>query len=80
MVHDLNPKNLHINELIFCKVQRKRTIFGVFWHYPQNDIFPQKIRLCQFFSLRHPNLMKRLRKILWAILEKTCLHTEILTY
>ena len=30
MVHDLNPKNLHINGLSFCKIQ-KTLSFGYFW-------------------------------------------------
>ena len=34
MVHDLNPKNLHITGLFFCKIQKP-----VLGHYPQNEIF-----------------------------------------
>ena len=50
MVHDLNLKNLHINELFFAK-SKKNLFLGVLVHYPQIEIFPQKFG-CQFFTLK----------------------------
>ena len=52
---------------------------GVFGHYSQNEIFPQKPGSVSCFPLRHPNFMRSSRKILSAVLEKTCLLTDILT-
>ena len=57
MVHDLNPKILHINGLFF--VRSKTPCFRyAFWHYPQNEIFSWKSGSVRFLPLRHPNFMK----------------------
>ena len=38
MVHDLNPKNLHTNGLIFFVKSKKNPYFqGIFGHYPENS-------------------------------------------
>ena len=34
MMHDLNPKNLHINGLIFFAKSKKPYFQGNFGHYP----------------------------------------------
>ena len=72
VVHDLNPKTLTFNGLFFCKTQ-KTYFWGVFGQYPKN-------LAVNFLPLRHPNFMRSFRKILWAILEKTRLPTDVLTY
>ena len=79
LVHDLNPKNLHINGFFFAK-PKKLYFLGVFGHYLQNEIFPQKPSSVSFLPLRHPNFMKIFRKMLRALLEKMHLLTDILTY
>ena len=80
MVHDdLNPKNLHINGLFFCKKQKNPVLGGVFEHYSRNEIFTQKFGRVSFLPLRHPNFMRSFRKIPSAVLEKTRLPTCILT-
>ena len=74
------PKNLHINGLFCCKIQ-KTLFWGCRWALFSKWDFFQKIQLCQFFNLkRHPNFMKSFRKILWSVLEKTHLPTDIMTY
>ena len=50
VMHDLNPKNLHINGVFFLTKCKKNFFF--FLHYPQNAIFSQKSS-CQFFPLTH---------------------------
>ena len=62
----------------FCKIQKK-TFWGCFWNYPQSEIFSQKSGSVSILPLRHPNFMRISRKILWAVLEKICLTTDILT-
>ena len=79
MVHDLNPTNLHINELFYAKSQ-KPYFGGVLGHFSQNEIFPKKSDSVRFLPLRHPNFIRSFRKTLWAVLEKTCLPNDILTY
>ena len=51
MVHDLNPKNLHINGLsIFFFAKSKKPYFpGILGHYPEHEIFSRKIWLHQLF-------------------------------
>ena len=84
MVHDLNPKNLHINRLL--SVKSKRPCFlVVFGHYPQNETFPKKSGSVSFLPLRQPNLrqpnkMRSFRKVWWVVLKKMRLPTGILTY
>ena len=52
MVHDLNPKNLHINGLYFSK--SKKLYFGsVLGYYPQNEIF-SKNPASPVFTLKAP--------------------------
>ena len=75
MVHDLDKKNLHIKRLFFAKSK-----WGIFGHYAQNKIFSQKYGSVSFLPLRHSNFMKSFTKILWAVLEKTCFPTDIMTY
>ena len=41
MLHDLDQKNLHINEQIFRKIQSTLFFCGSFGHYPQTEMFPQ---------------------------------------
>ena len=60
--------------------QKKCYFWGVFGHYPQNEIFSQRSGSTSFLPLRHPNFMRSFRKILWTVLEKMCLPTDILTY
>ena len=78
MLHDLNPKNLH-NGFFFCKIQ-KALILGCFWTLFPKWNFSQKSGSVSFLPLMHRNFMRSFRKILWAILDKTCLPTDILTY
>ena len=84
MVYYLNPKTCTTMDYFFAK-SKKPYFWGVFGHYPQNRIFSQKSGSLSFLPLRYPNFMRSLRKILWAILEKTHLptdqswHTDILT-
>ena len=80
MVHDLNPKHLHINGLFFSAKSKKSYLWGVFGHYPQHEIFSQKSCSVSFLPLRHPNFKRSFRKILYAVLEKTLLPSDILTY
>ena len=64
----------------FVAKSKKPYFGGVVGHYSQNEIFSKKYS-CQFFNLkRHPNFMKSFRKILWSVLEKTHLPTDIMTY
>ena len=42
MLHDLNQKNLHINELIFLQNPKNPVFYGIFGHYPKTEIFPKK--------------------------------------
>ena len=82
MVHDLNPKNLHINgsmDYFFAK-SKNPCFLGVLGYYPQNEIFSKKSGFVSFLPLRHPNFMGSFRKILRAVLKKTRLPTDILTY
>ena len=79
MVHDLYSKNLRITGLYFFAKSRKLNFGVVLGHYPQNEIFSQKSGSVSILPLRHPNFMRISRKILWAVLEKICLPTDILT-
>ena len=54
--------------------------FGCFWTLSQNEIFPKKSGSVSFLPLRQPNFMRSFRKMSWAILDKTRLPTDILTY
>ena len=76
IVHDLNPKK-STHFFFFFLQNPKNPIFG---HYPQNEIFSQKCSSVSFLCLRYPNFMRNFRKILWAVLEKPHLLTDILTY
>ena len=78
-MHNLTPKNLHINGLFFCKI-KKIPFLGVFGHYPQNEIFFQKSDYVSFLRLKQPNFMRSFRQILWAVLEKMSLPTDVLIY
>ena len=49
--------------------------WGVFGHYPQNEIVSLKSGSVIFLPLRDPNFMTSFRKILSAVLEKTRLPT-----
>ena len=51
MVHDLNPKNLHINELFFLQNPSKPYFGGVFAHR-QNEIFSRKYGSISFSLLK----------------------------
>ena len=75
MVHDLNPKNLHINGVTFLQ-NPENPIFRVLL-----GIIPKmKSGSISFSHDRHPNFMRSFRKILYAILEKKFLPTDVLTY
>ena len=67
-------------QTLFCFAKCKKPYFcGVFGYYPQNEIFSQKSGSVSFWLLRHPNFLSSFRKVLWAVLDKTCLPTDILT-
>ena len=54
MVYELNPKkSTHQWTISFAK-SKTPYFWGAFWHYPQNEIFSQKIRLHWFFTLFYP--------------------------
>ena len=63
----------------FCKI-RKPYFVGVFERFPQNEIFLQKSGTGSFLPLQQPNFMRSFKKIIRAVLEKTCLPTDILKY
>ena len=63
MVHDLNPKNLHINGLFFLQNPKSPFLGGAFGRYPQIEIFSQKSGSVRFLLLRHSNFMRYFRKI-----------------
>ena len=65
---------------IFSVKSKKPYFWSVFGHYHQNEIFSQKSCSLSFLHLRHANFMRSFRKILQAVLEKTCLLTDIPTY
>ena len=74
-------KNLYINDFFFCCCKVQKTLFWVFWgHYSQNEIFSQKSDPVNFLPLRQPNFLWSFRKILYAVLGKTCLPADMLTY
>ena len=80
-MHDLNPENPHINGLFFYFLQnQKNLILGVFLGIVPKWDFSQNLALSVFLPLRHRNFMRSFRKILWAVLEKIGLPTDILTY
>ena len=65
----------------FFFFQNSRNLsWGVLGNYPQNKTFSKKSSSVSFLLLRHPNFMRSFRKILWAMLEKTRLLTDILKY
>ena len=66
MMHDLNPKNLQINRLIFFLIlenPKKPYFWGVLGHFAQNETVPQKSGSISFLPLRPPNFMRSFRKI-----------------
>ena len=71
MVHDLKPKNLHSNGLIFFAKSKKPYFGCVFGHYPQNEIIPQNSNSFSFLPLRHPNFKGSFRNILSCFGENT---------
>ena len=78
-MHNLTPKNLHINGLFFAKL--KKSYFWVFLGIiPKMNFFFQKSGCVSFLRLKQPNFMRSFREILWAVLEKTRLPTDILIY
>ena len=80
MAYDLNPRNLqYFYTIFFCKIQ-KTLVLGCFWVLSLKRDFFQKSDSVTFLPLRHPNFMRSFRKILRAVMEKTCLTTDILTY
>ena len=75
-MHDLNPKNLHMNGLIFLQNKKPpifRVLLGII---PKLRFFPKNLAVI-FLVVRHSNFMRSFRKILWAVLEKT---RYLLTY
>ena len=78
MLRDLNPRNLHINGLYFCKIP-KTYFWSVFGHYPQCEIFSQKSSSVCSLAVSSPNFKKSFRITLWAVLQKTCLPIDLLT-
>ena len=63
MVHDLNPKNLHITGLFFLQNPKSPFLGGAFGRYPQIEIFSQKSGSVRFLLLRHSNFIRYFRKI-----------------
>ena len=59
MVHDLNPKNLHITGIIFFAKSKKPYFQGIFGYYlflgiiPKMPFFP-KMQVRQFFNVKAP--------------------------
>ena len=55
----------------FSVKSKKHHFWGIFGHYPQNEIFFKKFGFVSFLHLRHLNFMQSFKKILWAVfLEK----------
>ena len=83
MVHDLNPKNLHIDGLFFYSKSPKSLFSRYFWALSQKWYFSPKSGTSRFSSIRHLNFKKSFRKILWAIFLGenmfTYWHIDILT-
>ena len=72
-LHDLDSKNLQINGLfffVFLQNPNKPYFLDILGHYSHTEIFPQKIRLCQFLPLRHPNFMRSFKKPYEPLLRK----------
>ena len=78
MFHDLDQKNLHINELIYLQ-NPKNPIFAVVLSILPKLTFSPQNPLYQFLPLRHPNFMGSFKKIIWATLEKKGLPTDLPT-
>ena len=74
------PKKFTHQWTIFLENSKKPYFGGVLGHSPKNKIFSKKSHSISFLPLRHPNFMRSFRKILWAVLGKTCLPADILTY
>ena len=68
-----------LNDFLFVK-SKKPYSWGIFGHSPKNQIFSKKSGSARFLALRHSNFMGSSRKILSAVLEKTRLTTDQLTY
>ena len=79
MVHNLNQTFYASMDYLFAK-SKKTYFWGVFGHYPQNEMFSQNSSSVSYLPLRHPIFMRNFRKILWGVLEKTLLCTDNLTY
>ena len=82
MVHDLNPKILHINRLFLLQNPKETHSFGVFWGIIlKNEIFSHKSDSVSFLPLQHTNFMRSFRKILSRFGKNkfTYWHTDKLT-
>lgn len=75
MVYHLELKK-YIDGLDFLAKTKKNFFGGIL---PQN-ILSEKSGLVSFLPLRHPNFVRNIRQIVWAILEKTWLLTDLLSY
>ena len=71
-------KSIHQWHIFLRKIQ-KSLFSGSFGQCSQNEIFSQKSGSVSFLPSRHRNI-RSFRKILWAVLEKTRLVTDKLTY
>lgn len=78
MVYHLELKK-YINGLDFLAKTKKNFFGGIFGILPQN-ILSEKSGFVSFLPLRHPNFVRNIRQIVWAILEKTWLLTDLLSY
>ena len=76
MLHNLTQK-IYTSMDYFLAKSKNPYFWGVFGHYPQNEIFSQKSGSVSFLLLKHPNFMRSFRKILWAVWRK---HVYLLTY
>ena len=68
--------------IFFVVVAKSKKLYFEFFggHYSQNEIFSQKSDPVNFLPLRQPNFLWSFRKILYAVLGKTCLPADMLTY
>ena len=64
---------------LFFAISKKCYFWGVLGHCSQNEIFSQSSGPVSFLPLTHPNVTRRFKKIIWAILEKMHLYINVLT-
>ena len=64
-----SKKSTHQWTKFFAK-SKKHHFWGIFGHYPQNEIFFKKSGSVTFLPLIFPNFMQSFRKLLWVVLQK----------